>query len=207
MNIKAKTCLYDTSSSRAHRIIAAMNTTKLYTRTGDDGYTRLLGEGRVAKYTPQPEACGTVDEASSAIGVARAASQHARVKEVLLVAQRDLYRLMAELAATPETAAKFRSIDEARVNWLEEQTNDITALVQLPREFVIPGDSLPSAYLSLARAIVRRAERLVVHLLHDGVVENMQLVRYLNRLSSLLFVLQLYEDTLSGQGTVTLAKG
>jgi cob(I)alamin adenosyltransferase len=190
-----------------HTIIAAMNTTKLYTRTGDDGYTRLLGEGRVAKYTPQPEAYGTVDEASSAIGVARAASQHARVKEVLLVAQRDLYRLMAELAATPETAAKFRSIDEARVNWLEEQTNDITALVQLPREFVIPGDSLPSAYLSLARAIVRRAERLVVHLLHDGVVENMQLVRYLNRLSSLLFVLQLYEDTLSGQGTVTLAKG
>ena len=118
-----------------------MNTTQLYTRTGDDGYTRLLGEGRVAKYTPQPEAYGTVDEASSAMGVARAASQSARVKEVLLASQRDLYHLMAELAATPKTAEKFRFIDEARVNWLEEQTNDITALVQLPREFVIPGDS------------------------------------------------------------------
>lgn len=184
-----------------------MNTTQLYTRTGDDGYTRLLGEGRVAKYTPQPEAYGTVDEASSAMGVARAASQSARVKEVLLTSQRDLYHLMAELAATPETAEKFRRIDEARVNWLEEQTNDITALVQLPREFVIPGDSLPSAYLSLARAIVRRAERLVVHLLHDGIIENVQLVRYLNRLSSLLFVLQLYEDALSGHSAVTLAKG
>ncbi|HEY3341888.1 MAG TPA: ATP:cob(I)alamin adenosyltransferase, partial [Anaerolineae bacterium] len=101
----------------------------------------------------------------------------------------------------------FRTIDEARVNWLEEQTNDLTAQVQLPREFVIPGDSLPSAYLSLARAMVRRAERLVVHLLHDGIIENIQLVRYLNRLSSLLFVLQLYEDTLAGQGSVTLARG
>lgn len=184
-----------------------MNTTRLYTRTGDDGYTRLLGEGRVAKYTPQPEAYGTVDEASSAMGVARAASQSERVKAVLLTAQRDLYRLMTELAATPETAARFRSIDEARVNWLEEETNDITTLIQLPREFVIPGDSLPSAYLSLARTVVRRAERLVVHLLHDGIVENVQLVHYLNRLSSLLFVLQLYEDAQSGQGAVTLAKG
>jgi cob(I)alamin adenosyltransferase len=184
-----------------------MNTTQLYTRTGDDGYTRLLGEGRVAKYMPQPEAYGTVDEASSAMGVARAASRCERVKELLLVSQRDLYLLMAELAATPKTAERFRRIDEARVKWLEEQTDAITALVQLPREFVIPGDSLPSAYLSLARTVVRRAERLVVHLLHDGVIENVQLVRYLNRLSSLLFVLQLYEDAQSGQAGATLAKG
>jgi cob(I)alamin adenosyltransferase len=192
---------------KTHRIIAAMNTTRLYTGTGDDGYTRLLGEGRVAKYMPQPEAYGTVDEASSAIGVARAASQNERVKATLLAVQRDLYLLMAELAATPKTAERFRSIDEARVNWLEEQTNDITTLVQLPREFVIPGDSLPSAYLSLARAIVRRAERLVVHLYHEKTIENVQLVRYLNRLSSLLFVLQLYEDAASGVGSATLAKG
>ena len=189
------------------RIIASMNTTQLYTRTGDDGYTSLLGEGRVAKFSPQPEAYGTVDEANAAMGVARVAAQNEHTKEILLTAQRDLYRLMAELAATPKTAQRFRSIDEGRVQWVEEQTNAITALVKLPREFVVPGDSLPGAYLSLARAIVRRAERLVVHLLHDGIIENAQLVRYLNRLSSLLFVLQLYEDALSGQSNVTLAKG
>lgn len=188
------------------RIIAAMNTTQLYTRTGDDGFTGLLGEGRVAKYTLQPEAYGTVDEASAAIGIARAAAQGELTRDLLLLTQRDLYRLMAELAATQQTAEQFRSIDEARVNWLEAQTDAVTAKVQLPREFVVPGDSLPGAYLDLARTIVRRAERIVVHLLHDGVIENMQLVRYLNRLSSLLFVLSLYENALAGVGRVTLAK-
>lgn len=188
------------------RIIAAMNTTQLYTRTGDDGFTGLLGEGRVAKYTLQPEAYGTVDEASAAIGIARAAAQSDLTRDLLLLTQRDLYRLMAELAATQQTAEQFRSIDEARVNWLEAQTDAVTAQVQLPREFVVPGDSLPGAYLDFARTIVRRAERIVVHLLHDGVIENIQLVRYLNRLSSLLFVLSLYENALAGVGRVTLAK-
>ena len=152
-------------------------TGSLYTRSGDDGFTGLLGEGRVAKYMPQPEAYGTVDEASAAMGIARAA------------------------------AAKFRTIDAARVEWLERETDAITALIEFPREFVVPGDTLPSAYLDLARTIVRRAERIVVHLVHDGLVENVELVRYLNRLSSLLFVLSLYEAALAGVTTVTLAKG
>jgi cob(I)alamin adenosyltransferase len=92
------------------------------------------------------------------------------------------------------------------VLWLEQQTDAVTAMVVLPREFVVPGDTLPGAYLDLARATVRRAERVVVHLLHDGVIENLQLVRYLNRLSSLLFVLSLYENALAGASRVTLAK-
>ncbi|MCL5996156.1 MAG: cob(I)yrinic acid a,c-diamide adenosyltransferase [Chloroflexi bacterium] len=183
-----------------------MNSRQLYTRTGDDGYTGLLGAGRVAKYMPQPEAYGTVDEAGAAIGVARAAASGAQTRQMLITVQRDLYKLMTELAATPQTAGQFRSIDVARVQWLEEQTDAITALIELPREFVIPGDTLPGAYLDLARAIVRRAERVVVHLLHDGIIENVQLVRYLNRLSSLLFVLSLYESALAGVGQVTLAK-
>ncbi len=65
---------------------------------------------------------------------------------------------------------------------------------------------MPGAYLDLARTVVRRAERLVVHLVHDGLVENVELVRYLNRLSSLLFVLGLYENALAGVSAVTLAK-
>jgi len=177
-----------------------------YTRAGDDGFTSLLGEGRVAKYMPQPEAYGTVDEASAAMGIARAATQSEDTRRLLLTAQRDLYHLMAELAATQQTAPLFRKIDAARVAWLEEQTDRITQRIQLPKEFVVPGDSLPGAYLDLARAIVRRAERVVVHLLHDGLIENIELVRYLNRLSSLLFVLELYESALAGVSNVTLAK-
>ena len=173
---------------------------------GDDGFTSLLGEGRVAKYMPQPEAYGTVDEASAAIGVARAAAVGQPCRELLLAAQRDLYHVMAELAATQQTATQFRTIDAARVSWLEQQTDAVTAQIQLPKEFVIPGDSLPGAHLDLARTIVRRAERLVVRLLHDGLIENVELVRYLNRLSSLLFVLSLNENALSGISQVTLAK-
>jgi cob(I)alamin adenosyltransferase len=178
----------------------------LYTRAGDDGFTSLLGEGRVAKYTLQPEAYGTVDEANSALGIARAAAQSPRTRDLLLIAQRDLYKMMAELAATQQTAAQFRSIDAERVQWLEQATDAVTALVNLPNQFVVPGDSLPGAYLDLARTIVRRAERVVVHLLHDGVIENVELVRYLNRLSSLLFVLSLYENALAGVSAITLAK-
>ncbi|MCS6772942.1 MAG: cob(I)yrinic acid a,c-diamide adenosyltransferase [Anaerolineae bacterium] len=179
---------------------------QLYTRMGDDGFTSLLGEGRVAKYTLQPEAYGTVDEANAAMGIARAAAQSPRTRELLLAAQRDLYHMMAELAATQQVAHQFRKIDEKRVGWLEQSTDEITALIQLPKEFVVPGDSLPAAYLDLARTIVRRAERVVVRLLHDGIIENVELVRYLNRLSSLLFVLALYENALAGVNQVTLAK-
>ncbi len=177
-----------------------------YTRAGDDGYTSLLGEGRVAKYTLQPEAYGTVDEASAAMGVARAAAQSTRTQQLLLTAQRDLYHMMAELASTQQTAPLFRKVDARRVAWLEEQTDAVTALITLPKDFVVPGDSLPGAYLDLARTIVRRAERLVVRLIHDGLVENVELMRYLNRLSSLLFVLALYENALAGVSQVTLAK-
>lgn len=177
-----------------------------YTRAGDDGFTGLLGEGRVAKYMPQPEAYGTVDEASAAMGVARAVAHSPMTKEMLLSAQRDLYRMMAELAATQQTAAQFRSIDASRVAWLEQQTDAVTAQIELPKEFVIAGDSLAGAHLDLARTIVRRAERRVVRLLHDGLLENIELVRYLNRLSSLLFVLSLHENAQAGINRATLAK-
>ncbi|MCS7060238.1 MAG: cob(I)yrinic acid a,c-diamide adenosyltransferase [Anaerolineae bacterium] len=179
---------------------------QLYTGLGDDGYTNLLGAGRVAKYMPQPEAYGTVDEASAAIGIARAAAASDLTHDILLTAQRDLYRLMTELAATPQVAPQFRAIDAHRVRWLEEQIEAITAQIEMPREFIVPGDSLAGAYLDLARTIVRRAERVVTHLLHDGLIENPELCRYLNRLSSLLFALELQENTLAGAPVPTLAK-
>ena len=176
-----------------------------YTSKGDDGTTNLLGEGRVTKYHARIEAVGTLDESSAALGLARAQCLDPRSGPILLEAQRDLYKLMAEVAATPENAEKFRFIDAARVKWLEEQTDALSELMELPKEFILPGDSVAGAALSLARAIVRRAERRVVELHAEQEVVNPDLQRYLNRLSSLCFVLELLENKAAGHKT-SLAK-
>ena len=175
------------------------------TATGDDGTTGLLGEGRVPKYHVRMEAIGALDEASAALGLARAQCNAHQTAPILLEAQRDLYKLMAEVAATPENAQQFHFINEARVGWLEEQTDELSKVVQMPKEFILPGDTLGGAALSLARAIVRRAERCVVSLFDEDKVANPDLQRYLNRLSSLCFVLELLENQTAGKKT-TLAK-
>lgn len=179
---------------------------KFYTRSGDDGTTGVLGSGRLPKHHPLAEAIGTIDEASAALGAARAICREARTGALLLAAQRDLYRLMAELAATPENAAKFRVIDEARVSWLEENIDALGEAIDPPGEFVLPGDSTAGAALSLARTVVRRAERRLAALWHDRQFENRHLLAYLNRLSSLCFVLELLEDRAAGTAAPTLAK-
>ena len=176
-----------------------------YTRTGDDGTTGLLGEGRVPKTHPRIEALGALDEASATLGLARGQAHDPRTAPILLEAQRDLYKLMAEVAATAETAEQFHFIDAARVTWIESQIEQLSATVTMPREFILPGDSLAGAALSMARAIIRRAERRVVELLAGKEISNPDLVPYLNRLSSLCFVLELVENAAAGHDT-TLAK-
>jgi cob(I)alamin adenosyltransferase len=176
-----------------------------YTSKGDDGMTGLLGEGRVAKYHARIEAVGTLDESTAALGLARAQCLDPRSGPILIEAQRDLYKLMAEVASTPENAEKFHFIDARRVKWLEEQTDGLSESIEMPKEFILPGDSLPGAALSLARAIIRRAERRVVELYDEQEVVNPDLQRYLNRLSSLCFVLELVENKAAGHRT-TLAK-
>jgi cob(I)alamin adenosyltransferase len=172
-----------------------------YTRTGDEGTTSLIGEGRVPKFDLRIEALGALDEATAALGLARASSNTPQVGELLLVAQRELYQLMAEVGATPENAARFRKIGGTNVQWLEAQTDAIADLVEIPREFIIPGETVPSAAMALARTVVRRAERRVAELYHAGELENVELVAYLNRLSSLCFVLELLENQSGGQAT------
>ena len=173
---------------------------KMYTGKGDDGFTGLLGRARVPKYDPRPEAYGCVDEAQAAMGVARAATQDSRTRASLLDAQRDLYHLMAELAAaTPKAAARVDGLPPGRVEWLERTIDDLDEELPSLRVFVVPGDSPASAALHLARTVVRRAERQVTRLVHQGDVPNAELVRYLNRLSSLLFVLARWEDWQAGR--------
>jgi len=174
---------------------------KFYTTKGDDGSTGLLGAGRVPKYHARMEALGSLDEASAALGLARVHAAAEGSAAVIEHTQRDLYKLMAEVAATPENAAKFRSIGPESVQWLEEQADALGAAVEVPKEFILPGDSAAGAALALARAIVRRAERRVVALFDAGEVTNENLQRYLNRLSSLCFVLELAENQAAGRST------
>jgi cob(I)alamin adenosyltransferase len=101
---------------------------KLYTGRGDDGTTGLLGQGRVPKYDPRPEANGTLDEASSAMGLARATVKSEHSRSLLLASQRHLYCIMGEIAATPENVEKFRCLDAEHVAWLEAQTDALGAL-------------------------------------------------------------------------------
>jgi cob(I)alamin adenosyltransferase len=101
---------------------------------------------------------------------------------------------MAEVAATIENAANYRTITKESVQWLEEQIESLHKSVNIPDEFILPGDSTAGAALDLARTTVRRAERRVASLFQTGEIENAELVRYLNRLSSLCFILELLEN-------------
>ncbi len=171
---------------------------KVTTGTGDTGYTGLLGEQRVPKYDPRPDTFGTVDEATSALGLARAMTHDPKVKEIIYRIQQELYLLMAELATPPENYEKmgFRMTVE-HVQRLEQEEESLKHEVEIPNKFIIPGDTAEGAALDLARTIIRRAERMAVKLLHDGVIQNGEVVRYLNRLSDHIFILARYIEVKS----------
>lgn len=180
---------------------------KFYTQAGDDGYTGRLGEGRLPKNHVLIEAIGSLDEASAALGLARAQVKTAGSAELLLQVQKDLYHLMAELSATRENASRFRVIDASRLSWLDGELDRLSSHLDSPSEFIVPGDTLPGAALALARTAVRRSERRVMELYLEEKFENPDILPYLNRLSSLCFVLELYENQASGSSGPTLAKG
>lgn len=170
-------------------------TARVTTRTGDTGYTGLLGKERVAKYDPRIEVLGTLDEASAALGVGRAGSTRPRVRDIVYHLQKDLYISMAELATPPENYTKIefkiRSDDVAR---LENLSEELKAEVVIKPVFIVPGDTPAGAALDLARTIIRRGERQVAKLLHDGAIGNAELLRFLNRMSDLVFILARYEE-------------
>jgi cob(I)alamin adenosyltransferase len=171
-----------------------------FTRKGDDGTTGWLGKGRISKADPRIEAVGTLDEASAALGLARASARDPRSAPLVLEAQRDLYRLMAEVSASPGSADEFH-FDAGRVTWLEQQIETLGRGIEMPAEFIVPGDSPAGAAFAMARTVVRRAERRLVGLSGSGQVQNPALQEYLNRLSSLLFVLELVENRTAGRST------
>lgn len=176
-----------------------------YTRGGDTGKTDLLGE-RVTKTDPRIELIGELDETTSSIGVARSLGIDPRLNEWCIQIQRDSHRIMAELAFTDELRPAEYDFEPERTIWLEQQTDQIESDVDLPPEFVLPGDTTSGATFDLARTVTRRTERLAVGLAEDELVTNLEIVRYLNRLSSFLFIAARREDQLAA-GASTKARG
>lgn len=167
--------------------------------TGDDGTTGLLGGGRTAKDDARIEAFGTVDEASSELGLARALTPHARVSLICEELQRGLYALGAELGTNPAAGKAFVTTDARQVRRLEELIAELEGEAPMPDGFILPGATPASAALDVARAVTRRAERRCVTLERAGGLGNPEVRRYLNRMSLLLFVLGRYEEALAGR--------
>jgi cob(I)alamin adenosyltransferase len=165
---------------------------RIYTKTGDDGTTGLLYGGRVSKADAATEAYGTVDEAVAALGVARAICDDLALSYELLGLQRDLFVVGADLATNPAQRSRLEPgvslVTDEMVERLEERIDALVAEHPLPNAFVVPGANPSSAVLDVARSVTRRAERRVVELRDAGATVNDAVLRYLNRLSDLLFV-------------------
>ncbi len=167
---------------------------KVYTKRGDDGTTGLLYGGRVDKDDLRTEAYGTVDEACSALGLARAQLvDEPDMATAVLQIQREMFVVGAQLATHtdhwPQLADGVSRVTPAMVDDLERRIDVLVERYPLPREFVVPGQRLPGAAIDLARTIVRRAERAAVAMRRQGLLPDDLIVRYLNRLSDLLFIL------------------
>lgn len=168
---------------------------RIYTTRGDDGSTGLFLGGRVPKSDVVIEACGEVDEAVAQLGVARAActADDPELAEILLARQRDLFVVGADLATNPAHRDRRRpgisAVEGSMVQTVEDLIDAEVAVRPLRPVFIVPGATESSAALDLGRAVVRRAERAAVRLAAAGHPVNPEVLRYLNRVSDLLFVL------------------
>ena len=175
---------------------------KIYTKKGDDGTTGLLYGGRVSKDDARTEVYGTLDEVVSALGIARAGGLEPRVAESVVRLQREMFVVGAQLATSENNQAKLEpNVSKVTPEMTQRAEADIDELVAthpLPQEFLLPGETMGSAGLDLARSIVRRAERQAVSMARAEVLPDPEILRYLNRISDLLFALARFEEAEKG---------
>ncbi len=174
---------------------------KIYTRTGDNGTTGLFGGPRVLKDDLRIEAYGTVDELNACLGMVRASNPGSPVNDQLLEIQNALFAVGAELASPDPVAMNTRLLTDASIENLEKWIDDLEGQLPPLKQFILPGGSLAASQLHLARSVCRRAERRVVTLAQSpeaNVSDNV--VRYLNRLSDLLFVQSRFVNQQTGHG-------
>lgn len=163
---------------------------KIYTKTGDDGTTGLLGPGRVPKNSPRIEAYGAVDELNAALGLVRAVGPGPTFDAMLASAQDDLFAAGAALADPNPQGRFFNALDASRAVRLERQIDSMEGSLAPLTQFILPGGHPAAAHTHLARGICRRAERLTVALAQtEGERIDGGIIVYLNRLSDFLFVL------------------
>jgi cob(I)alamin adenosyltransferase len=165
----------------------------IVTKSGDQGTTGLMYNRRVSKWHPRVEAYGAVDELNAAIGLARADAEDEFVQESLAAIQKDLVRLMGELATAVEDLPRYvkdghEPVSSGMTNRLEGLVGKIEAAKVSPAGWATPGASMASAALDLARTVCRRAERRACALHDSGQLQNPEIVVYLNRLSDLLWL-------------------
>lgn len=161
------------------------------TRKGDSGFTGTLGGGRVSKDHLITEAVGAVDEANSFVGLARSESGEKKVKRILLQVQKHLFTAGAELSGGGRSR---KALGGADLRWLEGLVEEFEEALALPPGFVAFGQERCASGLDVARTAIRRAERLAVKMKNQGLVDNPVLLKYLNRLSDLLFLLACYSE-------------
>ncbi|MCR4300984.1 MAG: cob(I)yrinic acid a,c-diamide adenosyltransferase [Sulfuricaulis sp.] len=174
---------------------------KIYTRTGDDGTTGLGDGTRVKKTSPRVEALGAVDELNSIIGLLLTQDVPENIRAPLTGIQHELFDLGGELSIPGRTA-----ITEAQIERLEATLDQLNAGLSPLKEFILPGGAQTSATCHLARAVCRRAERRI-HALAETEKINPAAVKYLNRLSDLLFVMARVLNASAGRGDVLWQPG
>ncbi len=176
---------------------------KIYTKTGDDGMTGLLGSGRVPKDGVRIAAYGTVDELNALLGVARAQGLDSSADQLVAELQNELF-LVGSALADPAPEGQFHNtITHAHVERLEQTIDRLETELEPLVQFILPGGAQPAAQLHLARTVCRRAERLVVQLSRQpGEAVAGPVLVYLNRLSDLLFVLARAVNRRAGVGDV-----
>ena len=163
---------------------------RVTTRTGDGGETSLFGKGRVRKTEIRVAALGDLDEAQSAIGLARSLAPRSSLGRELLELQRGLYVAMSEVATPRDELARLpQRLDAAATGRLDRVLEIVKKSVRIEGRFVIPGETKIAAAVDYARTVTRRAERAVVACVDAGLVDSDQLLPWLNRASDLLFVL------------------
>jgi cob(I)alamin adenosyltransferase len=165
---------------------------KIYTKTGDEGQTSLLGGSRVPKHHVRIESYGTVDELNSCIGVVRDHTSDETIQKWLVNIQETLFTLGAELATEQgNVAVKIPHLQQSDILWLEERIDEMDTMLPPLKNFVLPGGAPVVSFCHVARCVCRRAERLTVHLAEVESAPEFA-IQYLNRLSDFLFTLCRY---------------
>ncbi len=183
-----------------------MSESSFYTGKGDRGDTlRLAGKNRIPKDSELIEAIGALDEATSAIGMARALARSEPLKVMMATVQRHIYRLLSHLSAVPDAREVYPGLAQAEVAWLEAQIAELEPHLPALEDFILPGETPGDAAFHVARTVVRRAERRLVALVEREPKIGDANLAYVNRLSSLMFVAALAEEAMAGHSP-TLAR-